>query len=118
VNDSNELERLRGQVADLEAQMTHDNETRARLVSAADALLPSLAKQQQQWERQHAAHLEALRRAPELERLREEGLMPKYAELATRQRALEEQYNELRGLAVETFTAMRELVELLKRGDE
>jgi hypothetical protein len=114
---NDEVERLRAKVERLEAQTAHDNETRQQLVTASQRLLPELAKQQQLWERQHAAHLEALRKAPELERLREEGLLPKMAVLMTRQAALEREFEELRTLAVETYTAMREVLELLRRGE-
>jgi hypothetical protein len=114
---NNELESLRNEVSELRAQIHHDNETRQQLVSAADALLPALAKQQQQWEAQHLRRLEALRRAPELERLREEGLLPKFAVLATRQRAVEEWLVEQSRIIAADHDAILAILELLKRND-
>jgi hypothetical protein len=123
MDDKDELvERLRAKVDELEAQLAHDNTTRQQLLAASDKLLPALAAQRELWDQQHAAHLEAMRRAPELERLREEGLMPKMAILMTRQTtveerqtALETQFLELWSLGVETYTRTGELVDLLKQ---
>jgi hypothetical protein len=119
MNDANrELEALRGEVAELKAQVSHDNQNRRELFAATDRLLPALGKQQEQWDRLHTAHLEALRHSPELERLREEGLLPRMAVLMTRQTTLEREFHELCGVAIETFTIVRELLERLKPGVE
>jgi hypothetical protein len=83
-----------------------------------DELLDAVAKRQEQWERLFAAHRENLLHLPEVQAMREEGLMPKMAVLMTRQTALEEQFHELRILAVETYTAMKEVLELLRRDPE
>jgi hypothetical protein len=52
---------------------------------------------------------------PAIEAARSGGMLEKYAVLATRVRALEEQFWELSVLAVDTYTAMKELIELMKR---
>jgi len=117
MNDNSELESLRAQVTTLQAQVDHDNETRRELLSATDKLLPRLAQVHSQWEQRFAAHLRALDHAPELERLREEGLLPKMAALMTRQKFLEEQFDELRLIAVEAYTAVKELLAILRRGE-
>jgi hypothetical protein len=101
---------------ELKAQVDHDNETRQQLLQAAERVIPTIAKQQEQWEARYARGVEALQKAPELERLREAGLMPKFALLLTRQRILEEQFVELRALAIDTYTLVGNLISALGRG--
>ena len=116
MNEHNDNESLRAELADLKAERSHDTETRQQLLSATERLLPALINQQQQWEARHMAHLKALRHAPELERLREEGLLPKFALLATRQRALEEEHEVLSGTIIETLSdIVRELADIVHR---
>src|SRR5215469_16156587 len=66
---------LRTRLARLEGQLTHDNQTRKELLDATSAVLPALDARAKKWEALAAAHVEALRKAPEIERLREEGLL-------------------------------------------
>jgi hypothetical protein len=120
MTDPNELElkSLRAATDELCRLLATGNKTRAEFIEAAGKTLPALAERQAQWESLLATHLEALKACPELERLREEGLLPKFAALATRQRALEEQFAELSSVVVETFTIMREFLDLARGGPE
>ena len=63
--------------------MTPNNPQDPKTVDPAE-----IAKRLDQWETLFRTHLEAQRRAPELQRLREEAIAPKFAILATRIRAL------------------------------
>jgi hypothetical protein len=74
----------------------------------------AIDKRFQQWEELFRSHLEALRKAPELERLREEGLLPKFAALATRVRALEETSMEAWHLIMAGQTELQEFLDQLK----
>jgi hypothetical protein len=51
---------------------------------------------------------------PERRAMQEQGLLPKMAELMTRQTKLEEQFAELRVIAVEDHDAILEILEVLK----
>jgi len=62
--------------------------------------------------------VETLRRATEPHAIREENLIPLFAKLATRQRALEEQVLDLSRFAIETCSLMKKVVEILQRGAE
>jgi hypothetical protein len=120
MNGSNELEILRAKVADLEARVTHDDESRRQLLANTDELMPRLAKERQQWETLFTAHRENLEHQPEFQQMREQALLPKFAQLATRQRALEEQYFEMCGVIITTLDLAREILESLKgdRGND
>jgi hypothetical protein len=50
--------------------------------------------------------------------MREGSLQEHYARLATRQRALEEQFHELCGVTIQTFTLVRELLDVRHPGAE
>jgi len=63
------------------------------------------------------ARLEAREHAPGLERLREQGLLPKVAEVATRMRAVEGEFNSLREIVVAQHDAIHEILEILKRAE-
>jgi hypothetical protein len=61
------------------------------------------------------SHLEVIRKTPILEAAREAALLPRYAIIATRVHALEEGFHELSKLAVDTYTVVGELHELLTK---
>ena len=121
MNDD-ELTELTARISALEARVGHDDETRSQLLAATDRMVPTLAKRLEQWEALFAGHLNALKHSPELERLREQGLLPKMATLMTRQTMLEERYWELAGIITamwketkESWLEIKTLLEQMKR---
>jgi hypothetical protein len=107
-----ELADLRAEIAKLRAALAHEREEREALPKL---LVPTVAAQQAKWETVLSAHLEALKNAPELERMREEGILPHFAKLATRQRALEEGFQDLSKLGIETYSLVRDIMERLSK---
>ncbi len=93
--NKNEIEALRAEVAELRLQVKHITETNAQLLDIAAESIPAMARKQEDWERLFISHLNALKNAPELERLRERGLLPAMATLMTKFRNLEEKVDEL-----------------------
>src|SRR5687768_14583377 len=63
------------------------------------------------------AHMEAVRLAPAIETARENAVLVRYAELATRTRANEEQHHELVSVVVEMFDMVKEMYDEFKGGN-
>jgi hypothetical protein len=91
--------------------MTPDQSRREQELAVDPA---AVAKRLEQWETLFSRHLDALRKAPELERLREEGLLPKFAALATRVRALEETSMEAWNLIMSKQAELEGLLDQMK----
>jgi hypothetical protein len=102
-----ELEQLRAEVADLKARLTeHEN-----MRSGAFNALAAVHGRMDQLQRRLPTDMPPERRA-----MQEQGLLPKMAILMTRQTALEAEFLELRTLAVESYTALKEVLDMLKNG--
>ena len=113
--DHNTETELRAEVANLKAQVAHDNETRRQLLAAADAAIPKLAKQQEQWATLFAASVETVRRSQEIGDARQDGLLPQLAIIKTRVRALEEAFHEMAGIVIEDHTTILEIADIARR---
>jgi hypothetical protein len=120
MTDPNELDlaSLRAEVAELCRLLATGNETRAEFIETAGRTLPALAASMEQWEQRLTATLEAVRNSPALGQARQDGMLAHYATLATRVRAIEERFEELASVAIETFTIMREFLDLARGGPE
>jgi hypothetical protein len=105
------IEYLEAQVAQLTAQVAHDNETRAQLLATCESLVPRMVHITQA----SAAQVAAVRAAPEVQAQREGSLFEFYAKLATRVRALEEGFEEMREVLVDYHSTLKDAIELLKR---
>jgi hypothetical protein len=75
-----EIAELRRRLEHLEAQHSEQLQNTATFLQAVEGRAPTQAK----WERLIATAIGAIRRGPELEAKREQGLLPMYAPLATR----------------------------------
>jgi len=103
--DTEEIEVLRAEFAELK----RERESRRELLAACEGLVPQMARGLDTIERRFTANVEALRHMPEVQHMRENGLMEYYAKVATRVRALEEQMSELRKMMHELLTRLRRI---------
>ena len=106
MNDHTELEGLRARVADLENRLAAHESMRSGAVDALAGVSVRLARMQDYIAAQ--PHPVAVAR-------QQAGTLEHYAVLATRTRALEEGFDELRGVVVELFTAVREYATEVER---
>jgi hypothetical protein len=110
MNDTERIRQLETELAELQARVNLNDDGNHELVCAVDRIVPALAESRQQWEKLFTKTIDNLKAAPELERLREQGLLPKFQALATRQRVLEEGFVELRALIVETYSMLIDFI--------
>jgi hypothetical protein len=107
------IETLETQVAQLEAQVAHDNETRSQLLAACEGLVPGMERFQAGWNRQLSAGVAALQHLPEVEARQANGVLPTMARVLTEQRAIKEELTEQRGIVVDLHSRIGEVLELL-----
>jgi hypothetical protein len=115
-DNDDEVKALRAEVAELRQQALHDTETREQLLEATGKILPALDHTVQQWQQRVTGVLEAARHYPEKEKQREEALLPRFAELATRVRACEEEMHNVRALVIEMHTLVTAIL-AVQRGE-
>ena len=115
IDHNNETAQLRAELSELRAQVGHDSETRRQLLAAADAAIPKLAKQQEQWATLFAASVETVRRSQEIGDARQDGLLPQLAIIKTRVRALEEAFHQMTGIVIEDHTTILEIADIARR---
>ena len=120
-DEKNELDNLRAEVADLQRRLSEHENLRSTAIDAlhgVSARTGDLEKRLHTSEKLHAAVLQGFEKAPAIEAARENGLLPKVAEVATRVRALEEAYADLRDFSVSLFETLRDITDLLRRATE
>ena len=99
---------LETEVADLKRRLAAHEDMRSGAIEALAGVSTRIGRLQDRV---------AVTTHPALDAAREKGLLPKYSQLATRQRAVEEQFHELAGIVAEDHDVLREILALLRKDE-